>query len=72
MKVRIDVLLLASSQLICSGETPLCYKTGPLARGQAGDMLGKQQNPGAKLSLFCPLKLFFFGGHSFHFNSFPI
>lgn len=52
-----DVLFffLASLLLICAGETPLCYKTGLLAPQQAGNMLGKQQNPGAKLSLSCPL-----------------
>ena len=49
------LFFLASSLLICAGETPLCYRTGPLARQQAGSMLGKQQNPGARLSLACPL-----------------
>lgn len=49
------LLFLASSWLTCAGEAPLCYKAGPLARGQAGSMLGKQQNSGAKLPLCSPL-----------------
>lgn len=48
-------VFLASLWLTCAGEAPLCYKAGPLAGGQAGSMLGKQQNSGAKLPLSSPL-----------------
>lgn len=49
------LLFLASSWLTCAGEARLCYKAGPLAGGQAGSMLGKQQNSEAKLPLCSPL-----------------
>ena len=58
IQVRMDgysCTLLATSWLTCAGEAPLCSKAGPLAGRQAGSMLGKQQNSGAKLPLSSPL-----------------